>query len=626
VIKMRIKSIDELEGLRKSILMKRDPDKKCITVCAGTGCRASGSEVVITAFKEEIKKKGLEDELEIRATGCHGFCERGPIVVINPQGIFYPLIDTEHVPKIIDKTIIKGEIIEDLLYSDPLTGEKIVYEKEIPFYKRQQRLVLGNNGNIDPTEIDDYLAINGYSALIKVFTEMNPAAVIDEVKNSGLRGRGGAGFPAGLKWEISRKAKGDIKYVVCNADEGDPGAYMDRSVLEGNPHSVLEGMLIGAYAIGAREGFVYVRNEYPLAVNNLAIALNQAKDYGLLGKNILGFDFDFDVGIIRGAGAFVCGEETALMASIEGRKGVPRQRPPFPAQKGIWGKPTNINNVETWANIPLIISKGASWYSKLGTDSSKGTKIFSLVGKINNTGLVEVPMGTTLKQIIFGIGGGLPDGKQLKAVQIGGPSGGCIPKDLIDVSIDYDALKQLGSMMGSGGMVVMDEDTCMVDVAKYFLKFLLDESCGKCLTCREGIERMLEIVTKISEGKGKEEDIELLGELAEVVKDTTMCGLGQTAPNPVLSTLRYFKDEYLAHIREQKCPARVCRALISFSIIEEKCTGCGACKKQCPEKAISGKKKQLHNIDQNKCIKCGVCYETCKFDAILKRGVKYDKT
>ncbi|MFX0212139.1 MAG: NAD(P)H-dependent oxidoreductase subunit E, partial [Candidatus Hodarchaeota archaeon] len=453
---MRIKSIDDLERLRKSILMKRDPDKKCITVCAGTGCRASGSEVVITAFKEEIKKKGLEDELEIRATGCHGFCERGPIVVINPQGIFYPLIDTEHVPKIIDRTIIKGEIIEDLLYSDPLTGEKIVYEKDIPFYKRQQRLVLGNNGNIDPAEIDDYLAINGYSALIKVFTEMSPAAVIDEVKNSGLRGRGGAGFPAGLKWEISRKTKGDIKYVVCNADEGDPGAYMDRSVLEGNPHSVLEGMLIGAYAIGAREGFVYVRNEYPLAVNNLAIALSQAKDYGLLGKNILGFDFDFDVGIIRGAGAFVCGEETALMASIEGRKGVPKQRPPFPAQKGIWGKPTNINNVETWANVPLIISNGASWYSKLGTDSSKGTKIFSLVGKINNTGLVEVPMGTTLKQIIFGIGGGLPDGKQLKAVQIGGPSGGCIPKDLIEVSIDYDALKQLGSMMGSGGMVVMD--------------------------------------------------------------------------------------------------------------------------------------------------------------------------
>ena len=456
---------------------------------------------------------------------------------------------------------------------------------------------------------------------------MSPISVIDEIKKSGLRGRGGAGFPTGLKWEICNKTKGDMKYIVCNADEGDPGAYMDRSVLEGNPHSVLEGMLIGAYAIGAREGFVYVRNEYPLAVKNLGIALTQARDYGLLGEDILGFDFDFNVSIIRGAGAFVCGEETALMASIEGRKGVPRQRPPFPAQKGIWGKPTNINNVETWANVPLIISQGADQYSKIGTSDSKGTKIFSLVGKINNTGLVEVPMGTNLSQIIFDIGGGIPNGKELKAIQIGGPSGGCIPKDLIEIPIDYEALTQAGSMMGSGGMVVMDEDTCMVDVAKYFLKFLLDESCGKCLTCREGIERMLEIVTRISEGKGRKEDIELLAELAEVVKDASMCGLGQTAPNPVLSTLRYFKDEYLAHINEMKCPAGVCRALILYSIIEDNCTGCGVCRKRCPQEAISGEKKELHIIDQSECIKCGVCYEICKFDAIVRSsGVKNDNT
>ena len=554
---------EDLEKLRKSIISKRDPGKPCISICSGTACLASGCEKVTESFRDELRKRNLESKVAIRTTGCPGFCERAPIVVIHPSGIFYQKVKPEDVKQIISETIINNRVLDYLLYVDPASGEKITYEKDVPFYNRQMRILLGNNGLIDPTRIEDYIALGGYSALGKVLYEMEPEDVIEKIKRSGLRGRGGAGFPTGLKWEFCKKAKGDIKYIVCNADEGDPGAYMNRSLLEGNPHSVLEGMLIGAYAIGACEGYVYVRYEYPLAAKHAKIAIEQMREYGLLGKEILGKDFNFEIKIVTGAGAFVCGEETALIASIEGKKGEPRQRPPFPAQKGIWGKPTNINNVETWANVPLIINNGPEWFSKIGTEESKGTKIFSLVGKINNTGLVEVPMGITLKEMIYDIGGGVPNGKKFKAVQIGGPSGGCIPQEFLDTPIDYESLKSLGSIMGSGGMVVMDEDTCMVDVAKYFLTFLQDESCGKCLTCREGIERMLELVTDITEGKGKEEDIQLLQELGELVRDVSMCGLGQTAPNPLLSTIRYFIDEYEQHIKYKKCPAGVCKEIIS---------------------------------------------------------------
>ena len=609
---------EDLKELRNSIISKKNSNVPCITLCSGTGCLASGSRELTEAFRNELTRRHLESQVNIRTTGCHGFCEHGPLVVIHPTGIFYHNVKLEDVEEIISKTIINGEVVDRLLYIDPTTGKKIIFEKEVPFYKKQMRILFGNNGVIDPTIIEEYLGVGGYSALGKVLCGMEPEEVIEEIKKSGLRGRGGAGFPTGFKWDFCRKAKGDVKYIVCNADEGDPGAYMNRSLLEGNPHSVLEGMLIGAYAIGASYGYVYVRHEYPLAVKNIKAAINDIKNCGLLGKNILGTKFNLDLEVITGAGAFVCGEETALIASIEGKKGEPRQRPPFPAQKGIWGKPTNINNVETWANIPQIIDNGAGWFSKIGSEKSKGTKIFSLVGNINNTGLVEVPMGITLREMVYSIGGGIPNGKEFKAIQTGGPSGGCIPKELLDLPIDYEKLAEAGSIMGSGGMVVMDDDTCMVDFAKYFLGFLLEESCGKCLTCREGIERMLEIVTDITEGKGKEEDVELLRSLAEVVKDASMCGLGQTAPNPVLSTLRYFEDEYLAHIRDKKCSAGVCRALISYTINEDKCTGCGVCKKRCPQEAISGEKKHPHRIDQNKCIKCGICYETCKFAAIIK--------
>lgn len=615
----KIKTPEELEKLKKTITKQRSLQKTCITISSGTCGRARGSEKVAQAIKDEIKKQNLGEKVSVRVTGCHGFCQVEPNIVIHPEGIFYQKVKPEDAEEIVSETVINKKIIERLLYVDPATKKKITHERGIPFYRKQHRNLMANNALIDPTSIDDYLAIGGYGALRKVFNGMKPEEVIDEVKKSGLRGRGGAGFPTGYKWEFCRKAKGDIKYIICNADEGDPGAYMDRSLLEGNPHSVLEGMLIGAYGIGASAGFIYVRDEYPLAVKNIAIAIDQARKYGLLGKDILSSGLNFDVKINRGAGAFVCGEETALIVSIEGMKGEPRQRPPFPAQKGLWGKPTNINNVETWANIPIIISKGAAWYSKIGTEKCKGTKIFSLVGKINNTGLVEVPMGITLKEMIYDIGGGIPNKKKFKAVQTGGPSGGCIPDELLDLPIDYERLKEVGSIMGSGGMVVMDEDTCMVDVAKYFLNFLQDESCGKCLTCREGIERMLEIITDITEGKGKEKDIELLRELGELVKDTSMCGLGQTAPNPLLSTLKYFREEYLAHIKEKICPAGVCHALIHYSIITEDCTGCGACKKVCPQQAISGEKKKPHIIDQNKCIKCGVCFETCEFNAITRR-------
>lgn len=614
----KLKTINDLKELRKGIQKEADSKKSCITICSGTGCQAYNCKKVTSKFQSELKKQNLEKSMEVKTTGCHGFCERGPIVVIYPKGIFYQRVKEEDVPEIIERTIVQKEIVERLLYEDPKTKEKIIYDKEVPFYKFQKRLIFESNGFIDPRRIEDYISLEGYSALSKVLSEMAPEKVIGEIKKSELRGRGGAGFPTGLKWEFCRKEKSNKKYIVCNGDEGDPGAYTDRSLLEGNPHLVIEGMLIGAYAIGADEGFIYVRHEYPLAVKNLGIAIEEAKNYGLLGEKILGFDFSFDITLKMGAGAFVSGEETALIASIEGRRGEPRQRPPFPSQKGINGKPTNINNVETWANVPIIINKSAEWYSKIGTEKSKGTKIFSLVGKINNTGLVEVPMGITLRDMIYKIGGGIPKNKKFKAVQTGGPSGGCIPEKLLDLPIDYEELTKAGSIMGSGGMVVMDEDTCMVDVAKFFLEFLMEESCGKCLICREGIERMLEIVTKISDGKAIEEDLALLQELAEVVKDASMCGLGQTAPNPVLSTLRYFRDEYIAHIKDKKCPAGVCKSLLRYEILEDKCIGCGVCKINCPEKAISGESKKVHFINQEKCIKCGICYDSCKFNAIKR--------
>lgn len=606
----------KLEKIKIEIQNSRRTEKTYITVCGGTGCHAYGCMRVAEAFKEEIQRQNLTDKAEVRITGCHGFCERGPIVVIKPDGIFYQRIQLKDIKEVISETLINKKTVDRLLYVDPMTEKRILLEEDVPFYKRQKRIIFGNNGLIDPTEIKDYIAVDGYSALAKVLQSYNPENVIEEIKKSGLRGRGGAGFPTGHKWEITSRSPGDIKYLVCNCDEGDPGAYMDRSLLEGNPHSVIEGMLIGAYAIRASEGYIYVRDEYPLAVQNIHIAIEQAKEYNLLGKNIMGTDFSFDLYVSKGAGAFVSGEESALLACIEGKIGIPKQRPPYPAQKGLWGNPTNINNVETWANVPLIINKGADWYAKIGANGSKGTKIFSLVGKINNTGLVEVPMGMTLREIIFDIGGGIPGGKEFKAVQTGGPSGGCIPKDLLDLPIDFESLTQAGSMMGSGGMIVMDENTCMVDVAKYFMNFLRDESCGKCISCREGTQRMWEIIRDITEGKGKERDIELLETLARAVKDGSMCGLGQTAANPVLSTIRYFREEYEAHIKDKKCPAGVCKELIQYRILEDKCTGCLACLKACPSEAISGELKKVHLIDQSKCIKCGACFEACNFDAI----------
>lgn len=603
-------------------MVKKTQEKKyCISVCGGTGCHAYNCEKVSEAFVTEIKRKKAESKIENKTTGCHGFCERGPIVVIYPERIFYQRVKPSDAAEIVDGLLNGREIIDRLLYVDPETNQKIVHVGDIPFYKKQHRLILGNNGRIDPTEIEDYVALDGYKALKTVLRNKKPEQVIEEIKKSGLRGRGGAGFLTGLKWEICRQPVGSQKYVVCNADEGDPGAYMDRSVLEGNPHSVLEGMIIGAYAIGANEGIIYVRTEYPLAIKNLDIAIEQAEQRDYLGKNILDSGFDFSVRICQGAGAFVCGEETALITSIEGeRSPEPRIRPPYPTEFGLWGKPTNNNNVETWANVPLIIRKGADWYAMIGTEKSKGTKIFSLVGKVNNTGLVEVPMGISLREIIFDIGGGIPHGKKFKAVQTGGPSGGCIPSSLLNLPVDFEKLTDVGSMMGSGGMVVMDEDTCMVDIAKYFLEFLKDESCGKCVSCREGTEQMYEIVKRITEGKGKEEDIALLENLGEVVKTASMCGLGQTAANPVLSTIRYFRDEYEAHIEEKRCPALVCKKLISYVIEPELCGGCTVCAKSCPNEAIIGEPKRVHKIDQKKCIKCGICITSCppKFKAIKK--------
>jgi len=553
----KLKSFSELEALRKSIIGKRDPEKTVITICNGTGCQALGSKDVTAAFHEGIEQQKLAGKVDIRSIGCPGFCERGTLVVVKPQDIFYQRVRPKDVPEIITETVGKGNVVNRLLYTDRKTDKKVTYEHEVPFYKKQKRLVIGNNGLIDPTSIDDYLAIGGYSALSKAL-QMSPEQIIDEVKKSGLRGRGGGGFPTGAKWETTRRAHGDTRYVICNADEGDPGAFMDRSLVEGNPHSVLEGMLIGAYAIGSHEGYVYIRNEYPMAVRHVRMAIQQAEECGLLGENILGSGFDFNIRIKRGGGAFICGESTALMASLEGRVGEPRAKYVHTSEQGLWGQPTNLNNVETWANVPLIINNGADWYAKIGTEGSKGTKIFSLVGNISNTGLVEVPMGITLREIIYDIGGGIPKGRSFKAVQTGGPSGGVIPERLLDLKVDFDELTKAGSMMGSGGMIVLDDKSCMVDFARYYISFLEGESCGKCLPCREGLQRMREILTGITEGRGKKGDIELLEELSATLIDAALCALGSTAPNPVLSTIRYFRDEYEAHIKEKRCPAGVC--------------------------------------------------------------------
>ena len=590
-----------------------------LLVCAGTGCVSCGSFKIKEALEKEVRKRDLQDEVLVIATGCNGFCERGPILLVQPDGIFYQRLKVEDIPHLVEEHFLKGRPVKKLMYVPPAKKEPIPKMKDIEFFKHQRLIVLRNRGRIDPEKIDEYIGFDGYEAMGKVLTEMTPEAIIAEITASGLRGRGGAGFPTGKKWEACRREKATPKYLICNGDEGDPGAFMDRSVLEADPHAILEGMVIGAKAIGAEKGFIYIRNEYPLALQRVEIAIGQARDYGLLGKDILGTGFNFDLEIVQGAGAFVSGEETALMASVEGRIATPRQRPPYPSHQGLWKKPTTINNVETWATVPNIIRRGAKWFAGLGTETSKGTKIFSLVGKINNTGLVEVPMGISLKDIVYGIGGGIPGNREFKAVQIGGPSGGCIPRKLLDLPVDYESLVEAGAMMGSGGMIVMDDKTCMVDIAKYFLNFLRDESCGKCVSCREGTQRMWEIVKNITEGKGKEGDLALLEEVALTCKDASMCGLGQTAANPILSTLRYFRHEYEAHITDKRCPAGVCTALIRYLVIAEKCNGCQACKNACPTQAIKGTRSDIHSIEQTKCIKCGACLEACHFDAIETR-------
>ncbi len=606
-----------LAGHREQLIAERDPRRRVIAVCAGTGCRAQGALGVVDALRAEVEARGAAGELDVRATGCLGFCQSSPLAVLQPEGTVYRHVAVGDVAEIVERTLL-GDVVEQLLYTHAESEQACRTEQEIPFYRGQQRLLLGASGLLDPTSVDDYIALGGYAALVKAL-EMGPEAVLEEVKRSGLRGRGGAGFPTGRKWEACRKAEGDLKYVVCNADEGDPGAFMDDALLEGNPHSVLEGMIIGAYAMGAREGHVYVRQEYPVAVERITRAVEEAREVGLLGESILGSDHSFDLQVSRGGGAFVCGEASAMMASLEGRRGVPRRRLIHLSQRGLWGRPTNLNNVETWANVPPIVLHGADWYRAIGTEGSSGTKIFSLVGKVNNTGLVEVPMGTTLREIVFGAGGGIPAGRRFKAVQTGGPSGGCLPAAKLDVPVDFDTLVAEGSMMGSGGMIVMDEDTCMVDVAKYFLRFLASESCGNCTSCRDGLAILHELLGDITEGRGTQDTIPLIERLCDTVEATSLCALGTSGVNPVRSTLRYFRSEYLAHVDEKRCPAAVCKALITFSIIDERCTGCRACAVHCPADAISGEKRQLHTIDPELCIKCGNCRDVCRFDAVLVR-------
>ncbi|MBQ9913424.1 MAG: NADH-quinone oxidoreductase subunit NuoF [Clostridia bacterium] len=590
-----------------------------VLVCGGTGCTSSNSQKIIDTMEAELKAKGLENEVQVIRTGCFGLCALGPIMIVYPEGCFYSEVKVEDVPEIVEEHLLKGRMVTRLLYKETVTPDEIKGLNDTNFYKKQKRVALGNCGVINPEDINEYIAYDGYQALGKCLTQLTPEQVIQIVKDSGLRGRGGGGFPTGLKWSFTAANKADQKYVVCNADEGDPGAFMDRSVLEGDPHCIIEAMAICGYATGATEGYIYVRAEYPIAVARLQIAINQAREMGLLGKNIFGSGFDFDLFVKLGAGAFVCGEETALMTSIEGNRGEPRPRPPYPAVKGLFGKPTTENNVETFANIPAIIRNGADWFASMGTERSKGTKVFALGGKITNTGLVEVPMGTTLRDVIYEIGGGIPNGKAFKAAQTGGPSGGCIPAHLMDTPIDYDNLTAIGCMMGSGGLIVMDEDNCMVDIAKFFLDFTVDESCGKCTPCRVGTRRLLEILDKITSGKGTLEDIDKLEELCYYIKENSLCGLGQTAPNPVLSTLKFFRDEYVAHVVDKKCPAGVCKDLLSFSIEADKCKGCTLCAKKCPVGAISGAVKEAHTIDTSKCIKCGVCMDSCKFKAIIKK-------
>jgi NADH:ubiquinone oxidoreductase subunit F (NADH-binding)/(2Fe-2S) ferredoxin/Pyruvate/2-oxoacid:ferredoxin oxidoreductase delta subunit len=587
-----------------------------LMICTGTGCVSNGAFRIKDTLEEELVKQDLNDEVQVITTGCNGFCANGPIVVVQPDGIFYQLLTEDVIPYLVEEHFLKGRPVQKLMYTPPEEETPVPKMKDIGFFGKQRLIALANRGIVNPEEIDEYIGRDGYRALAKALTKMTPQGIIDEIKKSGLRGRGGAGFHTGVKWEICSQQPDKERYIICNADEGDPGAFMDRSIVESDPHSVIEGMLIGARAIGAQHGFVYIRNEYPLALKRLNIAIEQAASYGLLGEDIMGTGFNFTLSVARGAGAFVCGEETSLINSLMGQLPQPRVRPPFPATSGYNGKPTNINNVETWANVPRIIQLGADWYSGIGTKTSKGTKVFSLVGKVNNTGLVEVPMGISLKEIVYDIGGGIPNGKKFKAVQTGGPSGGCIPESMLDIKIDFESLTKAGCIMGSGGLIVMDEDTCMVEVARYFLAFTQEESCGKCVPCRIGTKRMLERLIAICEGNGKEEDIDFLEEMALSIKDSALCQLGQTAPNPVLTTLRYFKDEYLAHIHEKRCPSGVCKALIRYEIIADNCVGCGACKGACPSNAITGEKKEAHFIEQDECITCGMCFSTCRFDAI----------